>query len=189
MTDIDAARLAEHAKYARAYEAPRYHMKKQRRRDAISDLAALPIRGSYLDVSCGRGEMLIQAEALGFSPVRGTEIVSALLDPPRIVYAEAHALPFSDKSFDVATMLDVIEHLIPGDDRLACLELARIARQHIIITANNRPSHNHAGDDLHINKRPYDEWHGRFKKWFRPHRVTWIKAERHCRSEAWRIDL
>jgi SAM-dependent methyltransferase len=189
--NLDQARCAEHAKYDRVYsKQPGYRMKPQRMGDAVTDLKALPSRGSYLDVSCGRGDMLEQAAALGFSPVQGTEIVPALIDGTRVVHAEAHALPFAGKSWDVATLFDVIEHLIPGDDQLACLELARVARRHIIITANNRPSFSKdRRDDLHINKRHYATWDALLNRWFAPARVTWIKGRRHYISEAWRIDL
>lgn len=186
---LDAARAAEHAKYARTYAAqPRYRMKRERMTDAVRDLAALPCRGSYLDVSCGRGEMLTEARRLGFKPVHGTEIVPALIDGKRVVRAEVHALPFEDDAFDVVTMHDVIEHLIPGDDEAACRELARVARRHVLLTANNRPSFNKAGDDLHINKRPYEEWDRLFREWF-PGDVTWTKGKRSYVSEAWRVDL
>lgn len=187
--NIDADRLAEHEKYHRAYALnPNYRMKAARMADAVNDLAALPSRGSYLDVSCGRREMIRAAKKLGFGPRRGTEIVPELIDDKRVVFAEVHELPFVDKSFDVVTMFDVIEHLIPGDDRLACLEMARVARKHIIVTANNKPSFNRAKDDLHINKRPYEEWDRLFREWF-PGTVTWIKGERQYASEGWRIDL
>jgi hypothetical protein len=89
----------------------------------------------------------------------------------------------------VVSLFDVIEHLIPGDDELACRELARVAKRHILITANNRPSFNKAGDDLHINKRPYEEWDQLFKSWFHGARVTWIRGHRSYISEAWRVDL
>lgn len=184
---IEQARANEHAKYRRAYAMnPNYRMKAQRLEDSIRDLAALPSRGAYLDVSCGRGEMLVAAGKLGFESIMGTEIVAELLDGMRVVRAEVHALPFDDKSVDVATMFDVIEHLIPGDDEAACRELARVARRHVLLSANNRPSFNKAGDDLHINKRPYDEWDARFREWF-PGSVTRLKGTRV--SPAWRVDL
>lgn len=186
---IEEIRRREHEKYARAYKTPNYRMGARRKLDAINDLRALPTRGSYLDVSCGQGEMLREAERLGFYPVSGTEIVPALIDGDHVVYAEVHALPFPDNSYDVVTMFDVIEHLIPGDDELACRELARVARRHILITANNRPSFSAAGDDLHINKRPYQEWDQLFARWFAPGVVTWIKGHRSYVSECWRVDL
>lgn len=187
---LEEARLREHKKYERAYAMnAKYRMKKERMQDAVDDLSALPCRGSYLDVSCGRGDMLDQAARLGFSPVQGTEIVPGLIDGSRVVRAEVHNLPFEAGSFDVVTMFDVIEHLLRGDDKNACRELRRVAHRHVILTANNRPSFNKAGDDLHINKRPYEKWDSLFRKWFDGCRVTWIKGNRHYVSEAWRIDL
>ena len=190
--DIDAARAAEHAKYRRAYRTGRYRMKPARRKDAIRDLRELPTRGSYLDVACGYGDMLEAAAHLGFAPVRGTEIVPAMIDGRRVVRAEVHDLPFADRSFDVVTMFDVIEHLLPGDDRAACEEMARVAVRHVLLTANNKSSVNHIGEDLHINKRPYDEWDRLFREWF-PGQVTWLQEGRQDRgqfaSSAWRVDL
>jgi len=182
----DDARRAEHAKYARSYREPKYRMKAQRLTDTMADIAALPCRGAFLDVSCGRGETLARAREIGFGPVQGTEVVEALLGGD-VMYAEAHDLPFADDSFDVVTMFDVIEHLLPGDDELACRELARVARRHVLITANNKPSFNKSGDDLHINKRDYSVWHDLFCKWFAPGQVVRLPGERV--SPAWRIDL
>lgn len=186
MTPTPEARAAEHAKYKRAYAAqPNYRMKKQRLQDSVNDLAAIKPRGSYLDVACGRGDMLVAARELGFKPVKGTEIVPELIGGD-IFRAEAHALPFEDGAFDVVSLFDVIEHLLPGDDEAACRELARVAKRAVLLTANNKPSFNKAGDDLHINKRPYEEWDRLFREWF-PGTVTWLKGARV--SEAWRIDL
>jgi len=123
-------------------------------------IAALEVRGSYLDVGCGTDQMLAFARGLGFCPVVGVDHASAGAD----AVAQVHALPFRDKSFDVVVMLDVIEHLVRGDDELACRELGRVARKLIVVSANNRPSV-WLGKDLHINKRDYGEWDTNFKKW------------------------
>lgn len=187
--ELNEARRFEHEKYHRAYALnANYRMKRERMRDAINDVSSLPVRGSYLDVSCGRGEMLAAAKVLGFSPIMGTEIVPELIGD-NVLYGEVHSLPFADKEFNVVTMFDVIEHLVIGDDMNACMEMQRVARNHIVLTANNRPSFNKAGDDLHINKRPYENWDRLFREWFHGHKVTWIKGDRHYISEAWRIDL
>jgi ubiquinone/menaquinone biosynthesis C-methylase UbiE len=183
----DDARRAEHAKYMRAYGKAQYAMGDVRRQCAVADLDALT-RGSYLDVGCGRGEMIREALRLGFVPCHGTEIVPALIDSVTVVRAEVHALPFSGKSFDVVTMFDVIEHLIPGDDEAACLELARVARRHVVVTASNLPSTMGDGDELHINRRPYDEWDSLLRAWFRRARVTRVPS-RNPISETWRVTL
>lgn len=184
---LEAARLVEHAKYERCYEAESYRMGARRMADAVRELEAIPSRGRYLDVGCGCGEMLGHAEALGFTMARGTEIVPKLIDGAKVVRAEVHALPFKSDSFDVVTMFDVIEHLIPGDDELACRELARVASKHVLLSANNMVSFNLQRDDLHINKRPYEEWDMLFREWF-PGNVIWLGARDYV-SECWRIDL
>lgn len=182
------ARTREHEKYARCYTQGNYRMGGARMNDAVDSLKALPCRGRYLDVACGRGEMLNFAMYHGFSNVHGTEIVPELIDGDRVVLAVVHALPFPDNSFDVVTMFDVIEHLIPGDDELACRELARVAKSHILVAANNRKSQNRAGDVLHINIRPYEEWDRLFREWFSPHKVTWVENTNFF-SQIWRVDL
>ena len=187
-------RRREREKYRWAYgHQPKYRMKGERRDDAVRDLQdvhfALEAPGSYLDVSCGRGEMLDEAERLGFARVMGTEIVDALIDGRRVVHAWAHALPFDAGEFDVVSMFDVIEHLLPGDDEAACRELARVAKRAVLITANNKPSFNKAGQDLHINKRAYSAWDALFREWFAPGVVTRLDVDRLYVSAAWRIDF
>lgn len=139
-------------------------MRPHRLHSAVWWLEKLP-RGSYLDVATGHGAMLVCGERLGFAPVVGTEIVPQLLDK-QVVYAEAHALPFPDKFFDVVTMFDTLEHLLPGDDALACAELRRVARHHILVSANDAFTPMPAADQLHINVRPYEEWDTLLLEWF-----------------------
>lgn len=181
-----AARLVERQKYIHSYDEPGYRMGALRIRDAKRDLDSVPYRGSYLDVSCGRGEMLDYAESLGFKRVQGTEYIPGLLNQPRIVHAEAHRLPFSAGEFEVVSLYDVLEHLVPGDDEAACRELQRVASKTIFITANNQPSRNHLGEDLHINIRSYDDWHACFYDWFSGCKIARIDTRTYL-SAAWRI--
>ena len=183
----EEARLAEQRKYLETYQSPRYRMKNERKADAAKAVRDLPTtRGGFLDVGCGRGEMLVIADTIGFDRVAGVEIVPDLIGG-RVVRGEVHALPFDDDEFDVVTMFDVIEHLLRGDDEAACRELARVARSHVVLTANNHPSV-HRGVDLHINIRSYDQWDALFRDWFSPGSVTRL-GQTHYISEAWRIDL
>jgi len=183
-------RSAEHKKYERAYSISSYAMGPGRKKDAMIDLKSISIRGSYLDVGCGRGEMLDFAKSIGFRNVCGTEIIDGLIDDERVVYGEVHKLPFLDNYFDVVSMFDVIEHLIPGDDEAACKELGRIAKHRIILTANNKNSiAEEGGPELHINRRLYTEWDEKFREWFSPSKVFWLKGQRNWVSEAWRVEI
>ena len=203
MKPKNMAREAEFIKYERAYSQTgrQYRMKPARRLDVEHAMSLLDYRGSFLDVGCGRRDLMDAALGLGFSTVRGTEVVRDLIDGKYVVFATADSLPFPDKSFDVVAMTDVIEHLIPGDDALAIKELCRVSRRSVFITANNAPSYNKDGDDLHINKRPYSEWQDMLQ-WHSPQgsivtRLLTIHQDEHRRrnqpkfrvSPLWRIDL
>lgn len=145
-------RDVELAKYERAYQDSDYKMSKKRLVPSVEALAQAP-SGSYLDLGCGRGEMLREAEALGFSPCIGVDPVPAL----KHLRARVTQLPFADASFDVVSLFDVIEHLPIGDEVLALREANRVARSAFVISANNLPS-KLDGMDLHINIRSYAEW-------------------------------
>ena len=188
MTDVEAARLAERKRYSEIYGSmPDYRMGSRRLQETISFLREVP-RGSLLDVSCGRQEILSYAEGVGFGPVLGTEYTPELCDGRSVIEAPAHALPFADLTFDVVTMFDVVEHLVPGDDELACRELNRVATKTILVSANNKPSVLPLHGDLHINKRPYKQWDALFRSWFCGE-VSWISRGSSTLSEYWRIKL
>lgn len=161
-----AARTDEKRKYIDAYTDPRYGMGSKRFEDASEELRNCPYRSSYLDVGCGRGEMLRYARNnLKVAYVRGVECVPELAKEFNVVEGDATDLPFDNNSFELVTMFDVLEHLLPGDDELACKELQRVGLKMVVITACNL-SHIFRGVELHINRRPYDEWDGLIRQWF-----------------------
>ncbi len=182
---VNPTRESEAAKYEKAYKHRRYSAGVSRMREALHDLQSLATGGSLLDVGCGRGEFLDLAEDEGFDPCKGTEIVSRLIDGKRVVYGEAHALPFEDDSFDVVTTWDVLEHLVPGDDEKLCREIDRIAKRYILLSANNLKAY-FRGMLLHINRRSYDEWDGLLRSWFSGD-VSRVREKR--MSETWMVRL
>jgi ubiquinone/menaquinone biosynthesis C-methylase UbiE len=152
------SREGEIAVYRAAYESPNYGMGARRQASVESILVGLaPLGGSLLDVSTGRSETLELAESAGFKPVMGTEVVDSLLQEGRVVYAEAHNLPFEDGQFDHVTCFDVLEHLLPDDVELAVRELRRVARKTVTVSASERSSVID-GLELHISRRPAAEW-------------------------------
>src|SRR5262245_38447034 len=184
------ARTVEHAKYSRAYALPMYRMGGRRWTDALRNLADLPCRGSYLDVGCGRGETLTEAKRLGYGPICGVEVVPELTDGVRFILADGRLLPFADGAWDVVTLFDVVEHLLPGDDEAVCREVRRVARRHVLVTANNQASTLPDGTELHVNRRPYEEWAGLFAAWFAPASVYPAPCEiTYEVSPMWRVDF
>ena len=108
---------------------------------------ALSLAGSLrgkrtLDVGCGRGELVVQpamrgAEAWGIDYAdAAVEIAAGALDgiPPdvrsrtHIASMDVKALEFPDAYFDVAFMLDVVEHLYPHELDAALAEVHRVLR-------------------------------------------------------------
>ena len=156
---MNEAQQAEVDKYIFVYGTqPEYKLGLTRGRYARNDLLLTHGRESYLDVGCGRGEMLTYAnKVMKFKYVYGTETVPELYKDDDKEFALVTELPFSDNAFDVVSCFDVLEHLLPEDTEKAFQELSRVAKHSLIVTANNKSS-NSLGIELHINRRPYDEW-------------------------------
>lgn len=195
----ETSRERELSKYATAYEDPTYGMSKGRYEaidKALKDLRAVPHTvhhdgdfppqyvKSYLDISCGRGESLDLALKHGFTSVMGTETVDALCKPG-IAKATLPNTGLANKSADVVSLIEVIEHLLPEDVEPALYELTRLARHHILISAATT-SHVVGGVDLHPSARPLEEWEELFKKVWgdKVHRIHDFGF-----SPAWRVDL
>lgn len=158
-------RKEEIEEYRRQYQQDNYGMGPARRADVQNVLHSLSQNmivgvgnpGSLLDVSTGRGETLEFAMLYGFRPVVGTEVVEGLCDGTRVIYAEAHKLPFNNGAFDHVTCFDVLEHLIPEDVEPALQELYRVASRTVTASASFRSSI-FMGRELHISRRPQAEW-------------------------------
>jgi SAM-dependent methyltransferase len=99
-----------------------------------------------LDVGCGSGgaaarlarrEEIAHVVGLDISPT-ALEL-AARYDLP-LLRGDALGLPFYDGSFDVVTSFDVMQHLEPGDDLRAAVELRRVLRPGgvALIRANGR---------------------------------------------------
>ena len=158
MGNVAHTRRAEIARYERAYCYPDYRLGDRRRDHITAHLSRIP-KGTLLDVSTGRGEVLKVAQDLGHRQVMGTEAVFYLCNGDTVLHAYAHDLPFYDDTFDTVTMFDVMEHLLPEDTAPVCKELARVAKKRGLLTVHNG-SHRYRGEELHINRRAsYEDWH------------------------------
>lgn len=183
---ISVEQQAEIDKYTRIYSKyDNYHMKGPRFEQAKHDLKLTEHRTSYLDIGCGRGEMLYYAQDLGFSVVMGTETVPSLCKQHGVSFAVVTDIWFSNDAFQVVSCLDVLEHILPEDTEKALQELARVASKSLLLTANNLPSKS-LGVELHINKRPYEEWDELIRKHCGGS-VRWLESQYETPSETWLI--
>ncbi len=115
-----------------------------------------PLAGRrVLDVGCGRGELVLQsalrgAEAWGIDyaaaaiDIAARALAAAREELPTGVHLRAmdvSALEFEDASFDVAFMMDVVEHLYPAELACGLGELRRVLRpggRLVVHTSPNR---------------------------------------------------
>jgi ubiquinone/menaquinone biosynthesis C-methylase UbiE len=96
--------------------------------------------GTLLDAGCGEGELLRRGVLPeGLRPVcldLRADSLAEIAEPKR-VRASVQALPFSDRSFDVVTCLEVLEHL--EDPGSAVRDLARVAKKAIVLSVPFEP--------------------------------------------------
>lgn len=113
-----------------------------------------PRIGAYLDIGCGKGELVIHLARLGHKAI-GIDYADAAIDicqstlrheKPAVKklahfeVADATRLPFPDESFDAVFFLDVIEHLTKTETDKALDELTRVLKKdgRVIMHTNNR---------------------------------------------------
>jgi SAM-dependent methyltransferase len=148
----------EVAKYAHLYDHDDYGMTQARHEAIKAVLPKVPVWADYslLDVGTGRGETLEIADFAGYQPVYGTETVDKLLND-RVVKAVLPKLPFPDKSIDVVTCFEVLEHIHPNDLENSIKELARVARRTIVVSVCTLPDIR-GGVNLHPSAQPVEKW-------------------------------
>jgi SAM-dependent methyltransferase len=129
----------------RQYSTP-YHWRQrgndrheyQLRTEVVLDFAELvpapaDIRPRLLDVGCGDARFAADAarcaETVGVDVSRrALGFARRLANGVRLVACGAEALPLPSNTFDVVTLLDVIEHLRDDDERRALAEARRVLR-------------------------------------------------------------
>jgi ubiquinone/menaquinone biosynthesis C-methylase UbiE len=113
----------------------------------LEDLFASTEAESLLDVGCGEG-VLTQRWAKAIAPRR---VVGIDLDDPLIaaewekrtaanltyIAQRAERMPFADGEFDVATAIEVLEHVPDPAHTLA--EMARCAARHVLVSVPREP--------------------------------------------------
>ena len=113
----------------------------------LDELFARPAPHSLLDVGCGEGVLVHRwAQRLGETRVVGIDLEEESIQAgwaerqaPNLEYRvmPAENLPFADNEFDLATAIEVLEHVPDPEHTLA--EMARCAERHLLVSVPREP--------------------------------------------------
>ncbi len=114
---------------------------------SLDELWGLAAPRSILDVGCGEGVLTSQwAERLGDGRIVGIDLDDPKLRAewdkrrrPNLEYRaeEATSLSFADGEFDMATAIEVLEH-VPEPERTVA-EMARVAERRLLVSVPREP--------------------------------------------------
>jgi 2-polyprenyl-3-methyl-5-hydroxy-6-metoxy-1,4-benzoquinol methylase len=114
---------------------------------AVDELLERAAPGSLLDVGCGEGVLLQRwARRLDGARIVGIDLQEESIQAgwaehraPNLEYraVEAENLPFAANEFDLASAIELLEH-VPDPERTLA-EMARCARRHLLVSVPREP--------------------------------------------------
>ncbi|HEV3001087.1 MAG TPA: class I SAM-dependent methyltransferase [Solirubrobacteraceae bacterium] len=112
----------------------------------LDELFAAGAPSSLLDVGCGEGILTAKLAARIDGPVVGIDLDDPALhaewekvEAPNCDFRvmKAENLPFADGEFDMATAIEVLEHVPDPEHTVA--EMARVASRHLLVSVPREP--------------------------------------------------
>lgn len=114
-------------------------LEKHRVQLALGLFSAAKKTSSVLDVGCGDGYLCSVFQKKGINKISGVDFSSKRIEFARKTFpgisfleGSVYSLPIEDKSFDLVTAVEILEHLEKPED--AVIELKRVSRRYIIAT-------------------------------------------------------
>ncbi len=114
---------------------------------SLDELWAQAAPESILDIGCGEGVLTYEwAEKLGDGRIVGIDLPDPKLEAewktrqrPNLEYKteEATKLSFADNEFDMATAIEVLEHV--PDPEATVAEMARVAKRYVLVSVPREP--------------------------------------------------
>lgn len=165
-------RESEREKYQACYARETYHCQGARLQRVTKDAQSIPVGASYVDVGCGRAEMVKLAASRGVAAC-GVELVPELCGrftagsngspkPYYVIEGVVTALPFQDRHFEFVSCYDMLEHLPEDQVDTALDELFRVCASTLFLTTNDKESRLPLSDgsflELHLTRKPRAWW-------------------------------
>lgn len=107
---------------------------------------------SLLDVGCGSGYFLKQANKRGYDSCGCDVIPDLKIEGSKYVQANVEQLPFEDNAFDIVTCSHTLEHVIDFNNAIS--ELKRVARKQLIVVVPCQRAYYYTLDE-HVRFFPY----------------------------------
>lgn len=138
-SEIIELRLKEREKYVWLYENSKNYGSSFYAKNALVYLKTFTDVESIVDVGTGRGEFCKWASTNIAKKVFGVDFVFEPLKEncnKNITYIKsfAHDLPFNNKSIDMITAFNVLEHLLPQDIDQTLNEFNRITKKYMFFS-------------------------------------------------------
>ena len=137
------------------------------------------LQGSILDLGCGNGDTVTLLRSKGFDAYGLDQI------PPTKPYCYEGDITERVAAYGTVICIDVLEHI--PDSSVGWLLKNIGAAEHNVVTIHNGPSFERGCDmDLHVNKKPAEEWQKVFEEHWKvneiltlaPHRFMFLGEKR-----------
>lgn len=172
---MEVTRETEREKYSACYAIETYHLQGARLERVKQDIDGMAHGSTYLDVGCGRAEMISRAVDRGIGGM-GVELVPELCGTQRsadgmefeVIEGVVTELPFPDQHFDYVSCYDMLEHLPEEQVDQALDELFRVCGHTLFLTTNDKqsvlPLPGGGELELHLTRKPRPWWNDKIEK-------------------------